>query len=111
MYHHTRLTLVAITLAASGAVAYAATGSTQNDAVAIHTASVPLVQAVTIAEQYANGKASRAEYEKSGQDSVYDVEIVSGTSVFDVRVDASKGNVISSVEDQADREDDGDEQD
>jgi uncharacterized membrane protein YkoI len=68
-------------------------------------------QAVTVAEQHANGKASRAEYENSKQGWVYDVEVVSGAKVFDVRVDADKGTVISSAEDKADHDDDHDKQD
>jgi hypothetical protein len=68
-------------------------------------------QAVTVAEQHANGKASRAEYENSKQGWVYDVEVVSGAKVFDVRVDADKGTVISSAEDKADHDDDHDKRD
>ena len=41
----------------------------------------------------------------------YDVEIVAGTKVFDVRVNADSGTVISSVEDQGDRDDDNDKKD
>jgi hypothetical protein len=40
-------------------------------------AKISLTQAVTVAEQHANGKA-RAEYENSKQGWVYDVEVVSG---------------------------------
>ena len=71
----------------------------------------PLAQAVTAAEQHANGKAIRAEYEQSKPGWVYDVEVVSGAKVFDVKVDADKGTVISSVEDKADRDDDHDKKD
>jgi uncharacterized membrane protein YkoI len=39
------------------------------------------------------------------------VEVVSGAKVFDVRVDADKGTVISSAEDKADHDDDHDKQD
>jgi uncharacterized membrane protein YkoI len=42
---------------------------------------------------------------------VYDVEVVTGTKVFDVRVDANKGTILSSAEDQADTADEGDESD
>lgn len=111
MYRHTKLSLLAIVIATTGAVAYAAKGGMGNDALAITKAKIPLTQAVTVAEQHANGKASRAEYENSKQGWVYDVEVVSGAEVFDVRVDADKGRVISSAEDKADRDDDHDEQD
>ncbi|MBC3886640.1 PepSY domain-containing protein [Undibacterium griseum] len=111
MYRHTKLSLLAIAIATTGAVAYAAKGEMENDTLAITKAKIPLTQAVTIAEQDVNGKASRAEYEKSKQGWVYDVEVVSGTKVFDVRVDADKGTVISSAEDKADHDDDHDKQD
>lgn len=42
---------------------------------------------------------------------MYDVEVVSGIKVLDVRVDADKGTIISSVEDRGDRDDDDDKQD
>lgn len=42
-------------------------GGIENDAQAIAKAKIPLTQAVTVAEQHANGKASRAEYENSKQ--------------------------------------------
>lgn len=111
MYRYTKLSLVAIAIATTGAVAYAAKGGIENDALAITRAKIPLTQAVTVAEQHANGKASRAEYENTKQGWAYDVEVVSGTKVFDVRVNADKGTVISSAEDKADHDDDHDKED
>lgn len=113
MNRTSKLTFMAIALAAAGTagtVAYAAKGA-ENDATAILTAKISLVQAVTTAEQHATGKATRAEYESSKQGWVYDVEVVNGAKVFDVRVDADKGTVISSSEDTADHDDDNDKQD
>lgn len=111
MNRYSKLSLLAAAIAAAGTVAYAAQGGMENDAMAINKAKIPLAQAVTTAEQHANGKASRAEYENSKQGWVYDVEVVSGSKVFDVKVDADKGTVISSAEDKADRDDDHDKQD
>lgn len=111
MYQYTKLSLLAIAIATTGAVAYAAKGGMENDAQAISKAKIPLIQAISIAEKQVNGKASRAEYENSKQGWVYDVEVVSGTKVFDVRVDADKGTLISSAEDKADHDDDHDKQD
>ncbi|MFM0631782.1 PepSY domain-containing protein [Paraburkholderia xenovorans] len=102
MYCYTKLSLLAIAIAATSAVTYAAKGGMESDALAITKAKIPLSQAVTIAEQHVNGKASRAEYENSKQGWVYDVEVVSGAKVLDVRVDADKGTVISSADDKAD---------
>lgn len=111
MNRYSKLSLLAAAIAAAGTVAYAAQGGVENDAMAITKAKIPLAQAVTTAEQHANGKAARAEYENSKQGWVYDVEVVNGAKVFDVRVDADKGTVISSAEDTADRDDDHDKQD
>ena len=111
MYRYAKPSLLAIAIAASGAVAYAASDGMENDALAITQARIPLTQAVTIAEQHANGKASRAEYENSKQGWVYDVEVISGDKFFDVRVNADKGTVISSAEDKAEHDDDHDKRD
>jgi uncharacterized membrane protein YkoI len=109
MNRYSKFSLLAI--AAAGSVAYAAQGGIENDAMALTKAKISLVQAVTTAEQHANGKAAHAEYENSKHGWVYDVEVISGTKVFDVKVDADKGTVISSAEDKADRDDDHDKQD
>jgi uncharacterized membrane protein YkoI len=111
MYRTTKTLLLALALAASGAAAYAAQGGPENDALAVAKARIPLAKAVSIAEQHTNGKAARAEYEHSKQGWVYDVEVVAGAKVYDVRVDADKGTVISSVEDKTDHDDDHDKQD
>jgi uncharacterized membrane protein YkoI len=111
MNRNSKLSLLAIGIAAASTVAYGAAGTTENDAMAITKAKISLTQAVTTAEQHANGKAARAEYENSKHGWVYDVEVVSGAKVFDVKVDGDKGTVISSAEDKADRDDDHDEKD
>jgi uncharacterized membrane protein YkoI len=111
MNRYSKFSLLVAAIAAAGTVAYAAQGGMENDALSITKAKIPLTQAVTTAEQHVNGRASRAEYENSKQGWVYDVEVVSGAKVFDVRVDADKGTVISSAEDKADRDDDHDKQD
>ncbi len=72
-----------------------------------HTSPTALISSAI----FASDKASRAEYENSKQGWVYDVEVVSGAKVFDVRVDADKGTVISSAEDKADHDDDHDKRD
>lgn len=115
MTRYSKLSLLAIAVVAAvgaaGTVAFAANGGMENDAMAISKAKISLTQAVSVAEQHANGKASQAEFENSKQGWVYDVEVVSGAKVFDVKVDADKGTVISSAEDKADRDDEHDEKD
>ncbi|MFV0282317.1 MAG: PepSY domain-containing protein [Castellaniella sp.] len=103
MYRTTQLSLLALTLATASSLAHAAAGI-DREIQAIGKAGIPLTQAVTIAEQHVNGKATQAEFEHSRQGWVYDVEIVSGTRVFDVLIDADKGTVLSSVEDKEDHE-------
>ncbi len=108
------------TIAATGAAAlisfgvYAATNAeSQNDAAAVAHASVSLAQAIGTAEQHANGKASKAEYERTTKPGqwVYDVEVVAGAKVFDVKVDANSGAVLSSTQDKIDNDDEHDEKD
>ena len=115
MFRHTKIAAISVVLASVAAVGFAATNAMENDAVstaaAMSKAKFSLAQAITAAEQHASGKASRAEYEQTKTGWAYDVEVVAGSKVFDVRVDADKGTVISSVEDQNDRDDDHDKKD
>jgi uncharacterized membrane protein YkoI len=111
MYRYTKLSLIVLIVVTGGAVAYAANRPHENDALAVTQAKISLSQAVAVAEQHAGGKASRAEYEHSRQGWIFDVEVVNGAKVFDVRVDADNGHVIASAEDAADRDDEKDERD
>lgn len=111
MNRYSKLTVLAVAIAAAGTVAYAAQSGAENDAASALHAKISLTQAITTAEQHANGKAARAEYERSKQGWVYDVEVISGTKVIDVKVDAEKGTIVSSAEDTADRDDDHDKRD
>lgn len=101
MQRYSTLALIAITLSTAGAMAWAS-ATTQNDALAAAQAQVSLTQAITAAEQHAQGKAVKAEFEHAKQGSRYEIEVVSGAKVFDVRVDASTGAVLSSRQDRAD---------
>src|SRR6267378_5691635 len=100
MSRYSKLSFLAVALAAAGTFTYAAKGM-ENDALAITQAKIPLTQAVTAAEQHVKGKASRAEYEQTKKGWVYDVEVVSDNKVFDVKVNADNGTVIASTEDKA----------
>lgn len=105
MIRHTAIAALVLAMGSAGVVAYAARSGADNDALAVAQAKVSLVQAITAAEQHANGKASKAEFEHSKQGWVYDVEVVSGAKVFDVKVDANQGSVLASTEDRADHDD------
>lgn len=102
MNRNTAVSLVVVIALGAGAAAFAAQNG-ENDAMAIRNAKFTLLDAVGIAQRHASGQASRAEFEHSKQGWVYDVEVLSGSKVFDVRVDAVKGTVLSSAEDKADR--------
>jgi uncharacterized membrane protein YkoI len=110
MFRYTKIAALALGLITLGTAAFSAQ-TMENDAAGIANAKITMIQAVTAAEQHANGKAARAEYEQAKAGWVYDVEVVSGAKVFDVKVDADKGTIISSVEDKADRDDDHDQKD
>lgn len=90
--------------------AYAA-NSTENDALAIEAAKISMTQAVTTAEQHVGGKTARAEYERHKDQWVFDVEVVKGKNVMDVKVDSLSGKVISAAEDKTDRDDEHDKAD
>ena len=85
--------------------------SGENDALEITGAKIGLVQAVTAAEQHVGGKAAKAEFEHHKGQPVFDIEVVKGRTVMDVKVDAASGKVIAAVEDKADRDDEGDRKD
>lgn len=104
---HYLAAIAAVSATAVGTAAYAM----ENDAMAIIHAKIPLTQAITTAEQHVQGKASKAEYEKTAAGWAYDVEVVQQNKVFDVKVDANSGMVIASNEDQADRDHDQDKKD
>lgn len=107
---------IAVAASVAGALAYAekqegGKDGGENDAVAVTRAKVSLAQAVALAEQHLNGKASRAEYEHTRQGDAYDIEVVSGDKVFDVRVDADKGVILSSALDERDGKGDREDRD
>ena len=99
--------LAAFSAAAAIGSAYAAKAS-ENDALVISAAKIGLGRAVTVAEQHVGGKASRAEFERHKGQWVFDVEVVKGKSVMDVKVDAANGKVMAASADAIDSGDAGD---
>jgi uncharacterized membrane protein YkoI len=98
---------VAVFLVLSAAVfgtAYAAK-VTENDALAINSAKISMVQAITAAEQHVGGKASSADYEQHKGKWVFDVEVVKDKEIMDVKVDPTSGKVIVATVDKIDRAD------
>jgi uncharacterized membrane protein YkoI len=93
------LALLAIALATTGTLAHA--HPKELDAAALANSKISLVQAVTTAEQHVNGHASKAEFERSWRGAIYEVDVVSGDKVFEVKVDADQGTVLSSAEEKS----------
>ena len=103
------LALAALSATAIG-TAYAAR-TMENDALAIENTKIDLSQAITAAEQHVGGKASRGEFEKHQGQWVFDVEVVQGKKIMDVKVDSTSGKVIVATEDKADHDEDRDQDD
>jgi uncharacterized membrane protein YkoI len=80
----------------------------ENDATAIKAAKIDLREAVTAAEHYIGGTASRAEFEQHKGQWVFDVEVVKQAAVMDVKVDAGNGRIIEATTDKTDHDDAGD---
>ncbi len=110
-YTHAAIAAAVLAVTAGAYAATNATGGAENDAMAINNAKVSMTQAVAAAEQHTSGKAVKAEYENTKAGWAWDVEVVNGAKVFDVRVDAANGTVLSSNEDKRDHDDDRDERD
>ena len=102
MKKHLRLSTAAFALLSALAVFSLTPYSAQagNDALNVTSAKITLPQAISAAERKVGGTAAKAEYKhKKGQ---YKAEVVKGTEVFDVIVDANDGTVLSIKKDVED---------
>ena len=102
MKKHLRLSTAAFALLSALAVFSLTPYSAQagNAALNVTSAKITLPQAISAAERKVCGTAAKAEYKhKKGQ---YKVEVVKGTAVFDVIVDANDGTVLSIKKDVED---------
>ena len=86
----------------------AAMAANENDALQIKNAKISLADAIAAAEAKIGGRASKAEFEKSSDGWIYDVEVVAGNLVNDVHVNAETAAVISVAEDKKDNDDEED---
>lgn len=102
--------IAAAGVATAGGLAYAqpASGVVVHEAVAdLAKAKLTLEQAVALAQDHAKGKATKAELESKRGSTYYEVEVVAADNqVFDVKIDAIEGKVLSSKLDRHDRDDD-----
>ena len=101
MPRDTTLALAATALVGIVAIAQAVT-LRDTDAIASASAKIPMAPAIAAAEHRANGKAARAEYVQSEGQRVYDIDVVHGEKVVNVKVDPDKGTVLSVTEDNRD---------
>jgi uncharacterized membrane protein YkoI len=103
-------TALALVLFSMSSPTYANT-MMQNDALTTPPAQISLAQAISVAEQYAAGTASRAELERDDDQWVFDVEVINGPKVMDVKVDPQSGKILTAKLDKADHDDDRDRDD
>lgn len=66
----------------------------------VSKAKVSLTDAITAAQTKANGKAVSAELDTHKGTPVYEVEVLAGAKMFDVRIDAADGKVLEMKEDK-----------
>ncbi len=104
MKRNVRIAAIAALSAAVAGAAYAAIPK-ENDALAASAARIGLAQAIAAAEAHAGGKATRAEFERHHGHPVYDVEVVAGAKVLDVKIDPDTGKVVAATEDRVDGDD------
>lgn len=93
---------ILVLLAGTWAYADRKHGTEKDEAAALTHAKVSLIQAVSAAEQDVQGKAVRAELEEEHGEWIYEVEVVNGNGVTNMKVDSLDGKVLSR---KADRED------
>lgn len=111
MYRCTKSAATGLLLALVAAGTFAAGKSVENDAIGIGATKITLSEAISAAEKHVSGKAARAELERSTGRMVFDVEVVSGSKTYDVKIDPDQGTVLASTEDRSDHDDDGDRED
>jgi len=85
-----------------------AIAANENDALQIENAKISLAAAIAAAEAKTGGQASKAEFEKSSDGWIYDVEVVAGNVVQDVHVNAETASVISVAADKKDNDNEED---
>lgn len=97
--------LAAASIATAGGLVYANQTGTNDAMTGLAKANISLEQAVAAAQQQqVGGKATKAELESEKGAAYYEVEVVSNNQVFDVKVDATNGSVLSSKLDKQDSE-------
>lgn len=108
--------LIAIAVAgtvALSSLAFAASKGPENSELPaiqanIAAAGVDLSRAIGAAEAHTQGRAIKAELDDENGQSAYEVEVLKGDQLLDVKVDSRDGRILSAMVDQADHEDGND---
>lgn len=108
MKYYSTLVFIPIALALCGALNLAMAEGVARDEVpgikaGLAAAKISLSQAIASAEAYVPGQAAGAELGEEPGNTVYDIEILNGDKLMDVKVDSRDGKVISSRVDPEDR--------
>lgn len=95
------------------ATVFAATPGTTHDELpaikaALATSRISLSQATALAEAAGAGKAVHAKLSTDPAKPAYDVEILAGDFLLDIKIDSRTGTLISSSRDTPDLDDDDD---
>lgn len=101
--------ITAASIAAAGGLVYASQTGMNDATTALAKANISLEQAIAAAQQHqGGGKATKAELESEKGATFYEVEVVSNNQVFDIKIDAINGTVLSSKLDKQDSEESDD---
>lgn len=96
-----------VTTALLGATVFAVMAGTLHDELsaiktAVETSRISLSRATLLAEAAGSGKAVHAKLSTDPARAAYDVEILTGESLLDIKIDSRTGALISSARDTPD---------
>lgn len=78
-----------------------------NDAVAtLAEAKISIIQAIEAAQARVDGKVSHAVLKSAASGAYFDIEVVAGQEVSDLKVSAADGSILAVHADQADHDED-----
>lgn len=101
--------IAAASIATAGGLVYASQTGMNDATTGLAKANISLEQAIATAQQHqAGGRATKAELESEKGATFYEVEVVSNNQVFDIKIDAVNGTVLSSKLDKQDSEESDD---
>ncbi|MEK6805764.1 MAG: PepSY domain-containing protein [Pseudomonadota bacterium] len=94
-----------LAIVAAGAAFASKERSAENDALKdLKSAKISLTEAISRSQAQFGGVPVRAELDNEDGKPAYEIELVNGAKVLDVRLDAVTGETLSSQDDKADGE-------